>query len=209
MKITQVIASTYMKFSKWTFVHQEIPPKAVVIGGPHTSNWDGWLMVMAFWKVGRPYKFLIKDSLIRVPVVGQVIRMVGGISTNRRENTGMVGSLVHTAQSQDIFTLILAPKGTRSPARYWKSGFYRIALETGLPVQLGFIDRNTMTYGWAGNIVLTGDVVADMDKIRAFYDGKAGFYPEKGSVPRLRAEDDMEARDWLLEGIIPGESAAE
>ena len=60
MKITQVIASTYMKFSKWTFVHQEIPPKAVVIGGPHTSNWDGWLMVMAFWKVGRPYKFLIK-----------------------------------------------------------------------------------------------------------------------------------------------------
>lgn len=68
-------------------------------------------------------------------------------------------------------------------------------------MQLGFIDRNNMTYGWAGNITLTGDVAADMDKIRAFYDGKAGFYPKKGSVPRLRAEDDIEARTWLLDGI--------
>ncbi len=201
MKVTQTIASIYMRFSKWTFVHEDIPPKAVVIGGPHTSNWDGWLMVMAFWKVGRPYKFLVKDNLTRIPVVGQVLRAVGGISTNRRHSTGMVGSLVHAAETQDTFTLIIAPKGTRSPQKYWKSGFYRIALETGLPVQLGFIDRNNMTYGWAGNIALTGDVVADMDKIRAFYDGKVGFHPHKGSVPRLRAEDDGDARNWLLDGI--------
>ena len=59
MKITQAIASIYMKFSKWTFVHEEIPPRVVAIGAPHTSNWDGWLMVMAFWKIGRPVKFLV------------------------------------------------------------------------------------------------------------------------------------------------------
>lgn len=201
MKITQAIASTYMKFSSWTFVHEEIPPKAVVIGAPHTSNWDGFLMAMAFWKVGRPFKFLMKDNFLKIPIVGRFFVAVGGIATNRREHTGLVGSLVHAAQSQDTFTLIIAPEGTRSPGTYWKSGFYRIALETGLPVQLGFIDRRNKTYGWRGNITLTGDVTADMDTIRAFYDGHQGFHPGKETAPRLRAEDDQAAREWLLEGI--------
>ena len=75
MKITQAIASIYMKFSKWTFVHEEIPPRVVAIGAPHTSNWDGWLMVMAFWKIGRPVKFLVKDNLTRIPVVGHIVRV--------------------------------------------------------------------------------------------------------------------------------------
>ena len=207
MGIKKAIASTYMKFSTWHFVHEEIPAKAVVIGAPHTSNWDGWLMVMSFWKIGRPFKFLVKDSAVRVPVVGPIIRAVGGISTDRSHSSGMVGSLVHEARTNDTFTLIIAPKGTRSPRQYWKSGFYRIALETGLPVQLGFIDRTTRTFGWAGNIELTGDVAADMDRIRAFYEGKTGFHPKNTSVPRLRAEDDADARTWLLEGIDLPDSA--
>lgn len=201
MGMKNTIASTYMRFSSWTFVHEDIPPKAVIIGAPHTSYWDGWLMVMAFWKVGRPFKFLVKDSAVKVPVLGRIIRWVGGISTDRSHAHGMVGSLVHTAQSSDQFTIIIAPKGTRSPRKYWKSGFYRIALETDLPVQLGFIDRRNRTYGWAGTISLTGDVTADMDRIRSFYEGKEGFRPEKTSVPRLRAEDDPQARAWLLEGM--------
>lgn len=201
MGISHTIASTYMKFSRWHFVHEDIPAKAVVIGAPHTSNWDGWLMLMAFWKIQRPFNFLMKNSLLRVPVVGWILRASGGIATDRSRSTGMVGSLVNEARTADTFTLIIAPKGTRGLRDYWKSGFYRIALETGLPVQLGFIDRNTRTYGWAGTIELTGDVNKDMDRIRAFYDGKTGFHPDKTSIPRLRAEDDADARAWLLDGI--------
>jgi len=198
VNIKQAIASTYMKFSKWTFVHEELPPKVVAIGAPHTSYWDGWLMLMAFWKVRRPFKFLVKDSAIKAPVIGPIIRAVGGISTDRSAHHGMVGSLVNSARQNESFTLIIAPKGTRSPRRYWKSGFYRIALETGMPIQLGFIDSTTKTYGWAGTMEITGDIEADMEKIRAFYDGKLGFHSEKTSVARLRAEDDAEVRAWLL-----------
>ncbi|MGO1637625.1 1-acyl-sn-glycerol-3-phosphate acyltransferase [Ancrocorticia populi] len=201
MKITHAIASTYMRFSRWTFVHEEIPQKAVVIGAPHTSNWDGFLMAMAFWKVGRPFKFLMKDNFLKVPVLGRLFVAIGGIATNRREHTGLVGSMVHAAETQDTFTLIIAPEGTRSKKDYWKSGFYRIALETGLPVQLGFIDRRNKTYGWRGHMWLTGDVEADMDRLRAFYDGMQGYHPGNGTVARLRAEDDPAAREWLLEGI--------
>lgn len=209
MKITKAIASIYMACSSWTFVHEEIPAKAVVIGGPHTSNWDGFLMAMAFWKVGRPFKFLMKDEFLKIPVIGRFFVAVGGIATNRRQHTGLVGSMVHTAENQDSFTLIIAPEGTRSPGKYWKSGFYRIALETGLPVQLGFIDRRNKTYGWAGHIDLTGDVSADMDTLRSFYHGKVGFRPGNETEPRLRAEDDPGALQWLLEGIKKPETESE
>lgn len=205
MKITQLIASTYMRFSRWTFVHEDIPAKAVIIGAPHTSNWDGFLMAMAFWKIGRPFKFLMKDEFLKIPVIGRFFVAMGGIATNRRKHTGLVGSLVETAQKQDTFTLIIAAEGTRSPGEYWKSGFYRIALETGLPVQLGFIDRRNKNYGWGGHIWLTGDVSADMDKLRSFYDGNVGHRPGNETPPKLRAEDDPGALAWLLEGIeLPG-----
>ena len=48
---------------------------------------------------------------------------------------------------------------------------------------------------------LTGDVKADMEKIRAFYADKTGIKPELTSTPRLRAENDDDARDYLLSGI--------
>ena len=45
---------------------------------------------------------------------------------------------------------------------------------------------------------MTGDVKADMEKIRSFYEGKLGKRPQYSNVPRLRAEDDAEARAHLL-----------
>ena len=57
-----------------------------------------------------------------------------------------------------------------------------------MPIQLGFIDRTTRTFGWGPTYRLTGDVRADMDVIRAFYADKVGVNPAKTSVPRLRAE---------------------
>ena len=93
-------------------------------------------------------------------------------------------------RESDSFTLCITPKGTRSPREFWKSGFYRIAMEADVPIQLGFIDRNTRTFGWGPTYRLTGDVRADMDVIRAFYADKVGVKPSKTSVPRLRAEDE-------------------
>jgi hypothetical protein len=43
--------------------------------------------------------------------------------------------------------------------------------------------------GIGPTIKLTGDVRADMDKIRAFYSGMQGFCPENIGVIKLREED--------------------
>ena len=122
MGLKKAIAATYMRLSRWTFVHEPLPKKVVLIGAPHTSNWDGFLMVMCFWRIGRPYKFLVKESAAKNPVVGPIVRWVGGVPVNREGGHGVVKAAVEEANRSEEFTLIIAPKGTRSRRDYWKSG---------------------------------------------------------------------------------------
>ena len=83
---------------------------------------------------------------------------------------------------------MVTPDGTRRGHTHWKSGFYRIARASGMPVTLGYVDRTTMATGLGPTLDLTGDVTADMERIRAFYADKAGFRPERRVEPRLRDE---------------------
>jgi hypothetical protein len=73
---------------------------------------------------------------------------------------------------------VVTPDGTRGGHTQWKSGSYRIARDSGMPVTLGYVDRTTMTTGLGPTLQMTGDVTADMDRIRAFYADKAGFRPD-------------------------------
>ena len=100
--------------------------------------------------------------------------------------------MVARVHSGEVFGLVVTPDGTRKGHSHWKSGFYRIAREAGMPVTLGFVDRTTMTTGLGPTIDLTGDVAADMDRIRAFYADKAGLRPEHRVEPRLREENAAE-----------------
>ena len=93
------------------------------------------------------------------------------------------------AETDETFLLGIAAEGTRSKGDYWKSGFYRISQKTGLPVTLAFLDVPTRTVGWGPTFALSGDVGADMDRIRAFYADKRGFRPGDFTEPRLREED--------------------
>ena len=65
----------------------------------------------------------------------------------------------------------------------------RIARDTGLPVTLGYVDGRTRTAGLGPTLHPTGDVAADMDRIRAFYADKTGMRPENRTEPRLREEN--------------------
>lgn len=194
----QALAKCYLAVSRWKFEAAPLRPgHAMIIGAPHTSNWDGIFMAIALWRVNRPFRFLVKDSATKGPL-GVIVRGVGGIAVNRKEHNGIVEQISKAAAADPNFTLCITPKGTRSPREYWKSGFYRIAWVNKMPIYPGFVDRSTMTFGWGEPFYLTGDVKADMDKIREIYKDRVGVRPEKVSVPRLRAEDDDDAREYLL-----------
>jgi len=83
---------------------------------------------------------------------------------------------------------VLAAEGTRDKGEYWKSGFYKIAQQTGLAITLGFVDGPSRTMGFGPTFPPTGDVAADMDLVRTFYADKRGIHPELRTEPRLREE---------------------
>ncbi|PFG36973.1 acyltransferase-like protein [Flavimobilis soli] len=193
MRIRRGIARLGWKISPWTHRSTVVPTDGVgvLIGAPHTSNWDFILMLGIAWDLGLKVKYLGKHTLFKPPF-GWVMRLLGGIPVDRSNPAGIVTDIVDRVRSGEGFYLVVTPEGTRSSGRYWKSGFHRIAVEAGLPITLGYVDRDTMTTGLGMTFVPTGDVRKDMDVVREFYQDKSGFRPEFRTEPRLREEERAE-----------------
>ena len=186
--LRRILARLYWTFSRWTLRSEPAPTRpTVLIGAPHTSNWDFVLMLAIAWRLGIPVRWLGKASLF-AGWRGPVMRALGGIPVQRDDASRVVAEVVERVRSGEVFGLVVTPDGTRGGNTHWKSGFYRIARATGMPVTLGYVDRTTMTTGLGPTIDLTGDVAGDMDRIRAFYADKAGLRPERRTEPRLQNE---------------------
>ncbi|WP_375384080.1 1-acyl-sn-glycerol-3-phosphate acyltransferase [uncultured Microbacterium sp.] len=196
--IRRLVSRLYWAGSRWTLATEPPPTQpTVVLGAPHTSNWDFLLMLAIAWRLRMSIRWLGKASLFR-GWRGPIMRSIGGIPVDRSNAFGVVDDLVARIKAGEVFGLVITPEGTRASSDRWKSGFYRIAREAGLPVTLGYVDRTTMTTGLGPTIELSGDISADMGRIRAFYADKAGLRPEFRTEPRLREElraDDESVRD--------------
>ncbi|WP_150252762.1 1-acyl-sn-glycerol-3-phosphate acyltransferase [Nocardiopsis deserti] len=181
-------ARVFWSLSRWKLVTEPKPDRpTVLIGAPHTSNWDFVLMLAISWRLGLELHWLGKQSLF-TGWRGPVMRALGGIPVDRANPGRVVDDVVRRVRSGETFGLVITPDGTRGAHTHWKSGFYRIARETGLPVTLGFVDRTTMTTGLGPTFELSGDVAEDMGRVRVFYADKAGHSPERRVEPRLREE---------------------
>jgi 1-acyl-sn-glycerol-3-phosphate acyltransferase len=185
--VRSAFARLMLRLTRWKTVGR-VPRSGILVGAPHTSNWDWVAMVMLTWRDGVAPKVLIKRELFRGPLA-PLLRATGGIPLDRANPGQTVRRLLGEAKADDQdFLLVLAAEGTRRKAEYWKSGFYKIAKQTGLPITLGFIDGPSRTMGFGPTFAPSGDVAADMDKVRAFYADKRGIHPELRSEPRLREE---------------------
>jgi len=184
--VRKAFARLVLRLARWHTVG-EVPSSGILVGAPHTSYWDWVAMLLLMWSGGVPPRVLIKAEVMRTPL-GPLLRANGGISLDRANPGAVVRDLVAEAKSGKPFLLIIAAEGTRKKVDYWKSGFYRIAQEAGLPISMGFIDGPTRTVGFGPTLMPTGDVVADMDVVRAFYADKRGIHPKLRTEPRLREE---------------------
>lgn len=187
--LRSLIARLFWALSRWRLVSTPAPDRpTVLVGAPHTSNWDFVIMLAIAWRLRIPVRWLGKSSLFR-GWRGPLMRGLGGVPVDRKNPTRVVDEVVARVRAGEVFGLVVTPEGTRGAGSHWKSGFYRIALQAGMPVTLGYVDRTTMTTGLGPTLELTGDVPADMDRIRAFYADKAGVRPALRTEPRLREED--------------------
>src|SRR5699024_1066514 len=140
-----LLARGFWALSPWRLVTEPAPQRpSVIVGAPHTSNWDFVLMLAIAWWLRVPLRWLgkhIRFSYWR----GTVMRSLGGITVYRSARSRLVEEVVARANAGEVFGLVVAPDGTRGPHTRWKSGFHRIARATAMSVVLGYVDRTTMT----------------------------------------------------------------
>ena len=111
---------------------------------------------------------------------------MGGIAVNRSAAQGMIGALLEEYARRDALWIAIAPEGTRSHTPHLKSGFYRIAVEGGLPCGLGFIDYATRTVGIDGYVHFSGDVERDIAMLREHYAERRGKRHELAGTFQFR-----------------------
>jgi 1-acyl-sn-glycerol-3-phosphate acyltransferase len=160
--------------------------KFIVCVAPHTSNWDWILLVFASRSLGLPSPvFVAKHSIFRGPL-GPIMRGLGGIPLDRERSRNFVDQIVAEYARRDELVIGITPEGTRKKTRYWKTGFYNIALGAGIPITLGYLDYAHREIGMSAPFYPTGDIEADFVRIRAFYTGIQARFPELFSEPELR-----------------------
>ncbi len=160
-------------------------PKMVMIGAPHTSNLDVFLMVMMAWKMGIRISFLVANDLA-FPL-NQLAEWGNGIAIDRNHpNSNTVQQVVDYMNKVDKCILMIAPEGRLRKVQYWGSGFYYIALGAGLPVVPGFMDYATKTIGLTHALYPSGDIEDDMGGLREFYGGVTARFPERVGPVQVR-----------------------
>ena len=178
------LARIILSLLGWTLLDPpQRPLRAVVVGYAHTSNWDALYSQLGQLALGLNARWVGKDSLFRWPFAG-FLRWLGGIPVDRRASRGFVAQMAAQFAAHPAFLLVMAPEGTRKLTAGWKSGFYRIALEAGVPLILTTVDYARREVGILAYLELSGDPDADIAAIAAHYAGRHGRNPELASPIR-------------------------
>ncbi len=185
---SQRLGRGILRLLGWQVV-AELPPtsKYIVIGAFHTSNWDFVLALPAMLALGFRPRWIAKDSLFKPPF-GWLMRLLGGIPVVRGARRNFVGQIVDAYNQSGELVIVIAPEGTRKQTDHWKTGFYYIALGAGIPIGLGFVDYPSKRIGVGDYFTPSGDMHADMDRIRAFYRHVCGKFPDEHSQVRFLNE---------------------
>lgn len=182
---TQSLARLILRLTAWKLVVNLPPePRYLLVGAPHTSNWDLWHTLLIAHGAGIKANWIGKDSIFR-GLLGSFLRWLGGIPVNRRSSNNFVQQIVNLYNQAEHFVVAIAPEGTRSAVNYWRTGFYYIALGAKVPIAFGFVDYRTRTLGVGGYFMPTGDLEADFAHIRDFYRDKVGRRPQRQGEIKL------------------------
>lgn len=114
---------------------------AYVLAPNHVSEIDPIVVALAVWRMGRAPRFMAKESLFRVPVLGWVLRATGMVPVSRSTSTAAARATLEASETlvRHGRGVIVYPEGslTREP-NLWpmrgKTGAVRLALAGGIPL---------------------------------------------------------------------------
>jgi 1-acyl-sn-glycerol-3-phosphate acyltransferase len=160
----------------------------VLIAAPHTSNWDFPLMLIFAAAFDIRVTWMAKHSLF-YPPMGWIMRALGGMPITRNRNQNVVAAMVAAFETAPHLVLLVPTEGTREKSEYWKSGFYHIARQAGVPIVPSFLDFGSKRGGFGPALVTGQSVTLDMQYFRDFYLDMQGKHAAQFGPVKLREED--------------------
>jgi 1-acyl-sn-glycerol-3-phosphate acyltransferase len=173
------LSNSIMRLAGWQ-VDGILPdlPKYIIIGAPHTSNWDFILFLGIIFRLKINVSYMGKVELFR-SLLGWFFYYCGGIPVDRSKSTGLVEQTVEACEKADQFILVIAPEGTRHGVKEWKRGFYHIAKGAGIPIVMAKVDGKHKTVHVGQVFHPSEDMEADMKAIQEAFKGLVGVRPPK------------------------------
>ena len=178
-QLLRFLSNSIMRLIGWK-VEGTLPnlPKYLIIGAPHTSNWDFLLFLATIFHLKVDARYMGKAELFRGPF-GWFFYWCGGIPVDRKKSQGLVEQMVEACNNSDKFILTIAPEGTRHKVKEWKRGFYHIAKGAGIPIIMAKVDGKKKAMCVGEIFHLTEDMEADMLAIQDAFKGMTGINPRK------------------------------
>jgi 1-acyl-sn-glycerol-3-phosphate acyltransferase len=178
--IFRFFSNSIMRLLGWR-VDGKLPAdihKFILIGAPHTSNWDFLLFLGIVFRLKANARYMGKAELFRPPH-GPFFYWCGGIPVERGKSTGLVDQMVEAFNRSEKLILVIAPEGTRHHVSEWKRGFYHIAKSAGIPIVMAKVDGK-QKIAYVGEVFHpTDDMEADMTAIQNAFQGMTGINPKK------------------------------
>lgn len=186
--VSYLIGVAWLKAFGWRVA--DYPPdikKYVLLAVPHTSNWD-FMFTLAITFATRNKVYWMGKKEIFLPGLGLFFRWLGGIPIDRTRAHKVATQTIRTFREEDAFAVAIPPEGTRKAVTEWKRGFYLIARGAKVPIVLGYLDYGRKCGGYGPAIEPSGDVDADIDRIKEFYADKAARYQANTKVAHTTAD---------------------
>lgn len=178
----QRLCQWLLKIAGWRVDPFPSVNKAIVAGGPHTSNWDGVLGLTAKIALGVNAHLMIKEELFKGPL-GWLLRKLGALPINRHRAAGVVEQTVEQFACHDPFYIIVTPEGTRTQAAKWKTGFYHIARQAQVAIIVAVADYRQKRILFPLIQHPSGDMEKDMNALYHAFAQVTPRHPEKLSAP--------------------------
>lgn len=178
-RFVRALSRGLLRINGWRFEgHLPNLRKFIVIGGPHTSNWDFFVTMGLIFGLGVDISWMAKHTFIEGPL-SPLLQAMGGVPVDRTKSSGVVGQIVEQFKRREHFVLALSPEGTRSKVRRWKTGFYHMAHGAGVPIVPIALDYPDRRIAILPPFTPGGDIETDLPKIQQMYAGFRGQNPHQ------------------------------
>lgn len=160
----------FLEFKGWQLDFSAIDgvDKGVLIGAPHTSNWDLPYALMLSFSQDMPIYWMGKVQIFKFPF-RRLMMWLGGIPIDRSKSLNVVTQAASQFNDAEQLYLVIAPEGTRSQVEEWKTGFYHIAHQAGVPILTAYIDWKNRRAGIYRSFITCGDAEKDIAEIKSLY----------------------------------------